>query len=585
MSGKEDLEDIAGNTYGIEIEFGTHDCQMLSFTHIEVCRLYAKVSEDWSTNKWPDPKENGWTVETDADYTLELVSPILAFKDQAEARRFKADLMRLLERQVRDGILLTKLLYDDDINSIRGYISMNLAYRPDSGLWSYRDIIHDRNPTELTVDSINAEDLRDNLAWFNWDEDTDLERVLAARAILDGANGANYWNNAYQSILLIPSRKHGGLPSSQMNLPLTSNAYVTYDVNYKRKKAWERLLGVRVEDAEYKDAMRWRLAMAYPTLAGAEGDPVWKAKYMNDDYLDAQIDEKTPIWHRYWLWLETFARSAGIVAAGENIDTGVQDYLAQVAAVVGQGQFVTLTQARENLRELKYPDPAAMNEQRYRLTYLTIQKLVAGTFGTISEESQGLAQRRVMELNGDVEMDAILAAFPNREFLHFHYALKDLTPLWFKAPLMQVLALEDPNKEFRNVWQGLDAGKVASAIAGVLTANLMLLGWYYGVAQSCNREFDYDWDEFTSYNMPSTGAFSTALEYSCRQFKDYLSAEPKPPTVLCTLEQLPQSEVVFLQRRYANGTIAPWEGRWDTMKKPIERKGELPRYLVEHRNN
>ena len=94
------LENFDDNTYGIEIEFCTHSEEMLSFTHIEVCYLFVDGSD----------KKDGWKIETDSYYTFELVSPILHFKTQEEARDFRNSLMEFLELSVMNGISLGSLM-------------------------------------------------------------------------------------------------------------------------------------------------------------------------------------------------------------------------------------------------------------------------------------------------------------------------------------------------------------------------------------------------------------------------------------------------------------------------------------------
>ena len=69
-TNKQVFDGLANGTYGIEVEFGTHDNQLLSFTHLEVVHLIPPVGLE----------EHGWKIETDADYTLELVSPTFSTK-------------------------------------------------------------------------------------------------------------------------------------------------------------------------------------------------------------------------------------------------------------------------------------------------------------------------------------------------------------------------------------------------------------------------------------------------------------------------------------------------------------------------
>ncbi|MCK9397234.1 MAG: hypothetical protein M0Q44_16815 [Methylobacter sp.] len=577
MPGKDDIENIFDNTYGIEIEFGTHNCEMLSFTHIEVWNLYPDPEKYQSDEE--KCKKNGWKIETDADYTLELVSPILQFYDQANARKYKTLLMRFLQQELKNGILITELT-----KKIKTFVETDFTYDPASGFWTFA---LNSPAVGLIPDFINKVDLIHDLAWFNWDEDSDLEKVLASKKILGSESGTDYRDNTLNSIVLTPSRKHGGLPSSQMNIPLSLDSYVKYDLKYKLSKAWDRLLEVNLSEEKgpvYRKKMKDKLVAAYPGLAG---DPVWKAKYLNDDYLDAQVDSKTPIWHRYWLWLDTFTRCADLLS-DEKLDSKriANKYKQDIDKLIKNSEFLSLEQAKTEIQRFKLnflEFPTAY----YPLTYLSVQKLVSGALSEMSEEQQGIAQQKVMALNGDMDMEDILDAFPGKAFFQFHYALKDLTSLWFKSPLVEVIQTEKAGTEFCAAFKKFDPAVVADVITTVLEANLSLLGWYYGVAQANNQEFDYEWDDFLSYNMPSVTAFGAELLETCVQFHAYLNSNLiEPPYVLCTVAQLPPDEATFLQRIYPEkkGAIARWEGRWDTMKKPITQTNP-PRYLIEHRNN
>jgi hypothetical protein len=209
-----------------------------------------------------------------------------------------------------------------------------------------------------------------------------------------------------------------------------------------------------------------------------------------------------------------------------------------------------------------------------------------------------------MRLNGKMKMEQIMDAIPDNEFMQFHYALKDLTSLWFKGSLMDAIDAEKSISEKREadvksaLKKIIDLGPVdlAAIIAETLTANIGLLGWYYGVRAANNQDLEYNWDEFRTYNMPGIPGFRASLEKSCAAFIQYLQAEAPDPTILSRYKQVKALgiKIVFLQRIYKVGEvyyrIAPWEGRWDTIKPviipdPQPEVKQPPRYLVEHRNN
>lgn len=578
--GKNDFENIENNTYGIEIEFGTHDNQMLSFTHIEVCYLFLKGAERYK----------GWKIETDADYTLELVSPILKFKTQVDARDFRNKLMRFLERMVRTGILLGSLM-----NHLKKFVAQHFEFAGDK--WIYAEQDSDVQENLLDIEWINNKEMLKALSWENWDEDTDLQRVLASRRMLEAGDNINIEQEMKQ-VLLTKSRKHGNLPSSQLNLPLPLEALVPYETKDKRDKAWKRLLEDPASDEAIKKKMK-ELVDVYPELFGNEeeppyikGDLVWKAKYFNRDYIESRIEEKIPFWQRYWLWLETFFVSASFLMS-ENETSGIEgqlkNYESTVNSIVDSPLYSSTEQAKEKMKDLKSTNTLKGGEffsgtDRVGLiVYITICKIVSGTFSEMSETLQKVAQEKIMDLKGNMTMDQIKCSIPNNQFMQFHYALKDLTSLWFKATLMDTLAAEDDDgKKAEMKIKNFPDVLIADVVSAVLYNNLRLLGWYFSVLDANNEGFKYDWDAFCAYNMPSIPQFKAQLESTCRQLKDYLNA----PTVKCiaTLNELPPDKVIFLQRSYPQGNIAPWEGRWDTMK-PVIKSEKPPRYLVEHRNN
>lgn len=578
------------NTYGIEIEFGTHDSQALSFTHIEVCYLYPYGAQH----------DQGWKIETDADYTLELVSPILQFEREREAVDFRDNLMRQLEMLVRTGIRL-----EDLMNRLNEFISVRFVFG--NGIWQYQNNAH---PLNLGIRWIGSRDLANALIWENWDEDTDLERVLAFRRITieeiaQGEGAADLLTQArMKNVIVTKSRKHGGLPSSQLNLPMHLLNFTAYETGNKRNKAWDRLLETEITSAEYIDGKLNELRQMYPQLAE---NPVWAAKYLNKDYIESQIDEKIPIWHRYWLWLETFYISAGCMTLGtDQRNQFLREYPAWVNEITDSAYYYSVGEAKQILRNREIMNSNFFNLIRYDrdigadIIYLAVHKQTAGALSELSESLQKQAQEKIMTIRGEWSMEQIMNAIPDNQFMQFHFALKDLTSLWFKASLFETISTEERNPDQRDhVLRAkarlLQIGpeQITSIITTMLESNLKLLGWYFSVREANNQEFDYEWEEFCAYNMPSIPAFRNSLRASSQQLNDNL--QNLNPTILATLNQLPQNNVIFLKRNYTNqenpaqqvpnASVAKWEGRWDTMKAPIRFNDQLYTYLVEHRNN
>jgi hypothetical protein len=586
--GSNYIEKEANNTYGIEIEFGTHDSQMLSFTHIEVAYLYPAAAAT---------TDDGWKIETDADYTLELVSPILKFDTQETARNFRDSLMRLLEESVRNGILL-----GDMMPVIQKFVQNKFVIN--GSVWTYTPNALQLN---LQISWITAKKLQESLSWENWDEDTDLEQVLAfkktiAKERTAGEASADVKTTArMKDVMLTKSRKHGGLPSSQLNLPLQLPAYVFYQTKYKRNNAWKRLWGDKISSPRYIQEKIDETGNAYPELKAIK---VWADKYLNVDYTESRIDEKIPFWHRYWLWLETFYICSKHISqdVGWNSFEKMDQYIGSVQGIINSKTYTGRKDIDKALKDL-YNDVNAHygenieNDVVKNLWYMIIQKLVAGALSEMSETLQMNAQIEIMKFEGDYSMDQLKQAITGSDFMQFHYALKDLTSLWLKCPLIDILNAEKTVRENGNAvdlviarLKSLTPEFLTALVTRALEANLSLLGWYHAVCEANNQGFDYEWDEFRAYNMPSVPAFEKSLGLSCASLISYVNklADP-PPRIICQYAQLPNAQTRFLQRAYVfQGNvvkvIAPWEGRWDTMKGVIN-TGPYPRYLVEHRNN
>jgi hypothetical protein len=424
------LEGRLNNTYGIEVEFGTHNNQMLSFTHIEVCYLHTIGGK----------KEDGWKIETDSDYTLELVSPILHFNTQLDARKFENELMQFLEVEVRNGILLVNLM-----TKLKRFIGKDFTFP--MNVWTYvGDRPEDDSSDLLEISWITKEEMEHALTWKNWDEDTDLERVLASKQILNDRKYRGV-EAEMEQVLVTRSRKHGGLPSSQLNLPLALWEFTSYETFYKRDKAWKRLLEENTSEEDYFTKKLQQLRDSYPQLSQ---DKTWEAKYFHKDYIESKIDEKTPFWHRYWLWLETFYICACHVTlqGNEGYNYDISYYTDAINLIVDSTNYYSTTKAKKKLTDLHlvinelYRNVFFVSDTTAQIIYLIINKVVSGTFSEMSETLQKQAQEKIMNMKGDMSMDQIMASIPDNQFMQFHYALKDLTSLWFKAPLMDVINTE-----------------------------------------------------------------------------------------------------------------------------------------------
>ncbi|NEP86285.1 MAG: hypothetical protein F6K18_05305 [Okeania sp. SIO2C2] len=583
----ERIEQI-NETFGIEVEFCTHDSEILSFTHIEVCTI--------------KHKGNDWKIETDADYTLELVSPILTFDNAKEANQFKATLMATLDQLVREEPTLGKC-----VESIKGFLETqtNIKY--------FIEIKEEIKETRIKY--ILQTGLLKELNFHNWDEDTNLERVIAQRKKINTLDNEKVQEHL-QGVMLSPSKKHGGLPSSQLNHPMSLNTYVWYSMYIKEPKAWFRVIASSKDDF----LNRWRnkkiesIKTQYKHL-----DDNWKQRYLNDDYLEQRQDNNIPIWHRYWFWLvsirEILEKALNYRSEGEKIEE-LDKFKAKLLTTkikepISEAQlFWNKSKTPEWIENILFEDSGMKSNtvqdtkeisndpsQLKSAMYVTIHKLISGALGVLSEEKQGELQEMIMAMQGEIDADVLKSCVANPEFLHFHYALKDLTPLWFKGSLGDVIfSINDTNIKLE-LKKSLEKLK-SDDVEYILNNNLKFLGRIYMFNEYFNYGNSYDWEEFRETLLPSVSGF-------VRQFnkgKDQLVEEWDNINSNFTYEKIQekrkneniqdqeniQDEDHAKEKKpaFLNRTAVPaWEGRWDTIKKPIRQNGKTTEFLVEHRNN
>ncbi|HAC63157.1 MAG TPA: hypothetical protein DCF68_06355 [Cyanothece sp. UBA12306] len=603
----ERIEQIV-KTFGIEIEFCTHDSEILSFTHIKVCTI--------------THREQKWKIATDADYTLELVSPILEFDNAHEANSFKATLMATLDQLVRPEPTLK-----DCVERIDEFLrQQNIKYfgqdqqekngnnkeiekNTDPGQDQpnkKRKIEYEEKNIE-TIKYISKTELVKELDFHNWDEDTNLERVLAQKKKIDTLDNEKVQEHL-QGVMLSPSKKHGGLPSSQLNHPMSLVNYVWYSTSIKEPKAWYRLINSSQDDflKNWREKKKKSIIAQYEHLNQYKN---WTQRYLNDDYLEQRQDNNIPIWHRYWFWLvsireileKTFNHTSE-----EQSNIEFQNFKTQVLntdikepiednplskmstekwqKILLLDSAIDIDKTSETITISDRPP-----EIKYSAMYIIIHKLISGALGVLSETEQGKLQKMIMDMQGELDADVLQSCVVNREFLHFHYALKDLTPLWFKGSLGDViLSIKDKKVKASLI---LNLRKIKSDdVEEILNNNLKFLGRIYMLNEYFNHGNSYDWEEFKETLLPSVSGFVRQFEKGKLELLDqwdnilnftYSAIQGKRREQNIQDEDNVQGEIpAFLNRT----EVPPWEGRWDTIKRPIQ-TDSTTEFLVEHRNN
>ena len=578
MGKQAELFDSIEKTFGIEVEFCTHDSEILSFTHIEPCTIIHQEQE--------------WKIETDADYTLELVSPILMFEDHKKANEFKTSLMATL-----DTIVRSKPTLGECVKKISEFLGNQKQIKYLSSDQEQKEKLNKKS--EVSIKYIQKKELIKELDYHNWDSDTNLERVIAQKREIDIDTSFNDEKVAeyLKSIILSPSKKHGGLPSSQLNHPMSLRTYVWYSAFIKETRAWIRVLASSKENfqSDWREKKRESIKKQYGHLTDT-----WKKRYLNDDYMDQRQDEKIPIWHRYWFWLVsireiTYKHQFKIAKKplGNNYFQKVKDIVKQIPLSHPLPDNSDQVWEEEEYKKLldtiyKYETGIFVNEEAspieenlsnlpqhlYSAMYVTIHKLVSGALGVLSESEQSKLQKIIFDMQGELDDEDVLkSCVANPEFLQFHYALKDLTPLWFKGALGDVLRSfsQEDIKQIQTFLTDLKSEDVEE----ILNNNLKFLGRIYVVNEYFNHGNAYDWDEFKEDLLPSVSGFVRQFAKGQQQLVNVLKNQEIRYYTYEALAKKTQNNK-FLDRE----KVPAWEGRWDTIKPPMKSE-----FLVEHRNN
>ena len=580
-------------TFGIEVEFCSHDSEILSFTHIEVCTL--------------KDGDHEWKIETDADYTLELVSPILVFDNHKEANEFKYELMEKLDMIVRKNPKLSECL-----KNIKDYIekkSDNFNY--------YVASKKPKAPSELEIQYIKQNNLIGELDYHNWDSDTNLKLVIGKKEWLQCLKDEEI-KTLLSDVLLRPSEKHGGLPSSQLNLPMSLTAYVWYSAHVKEPKAWYRL--ARSANDKFQEVWvtkkKESVEKIYKHLNLNNPEyTIWKKSYLSNDYLDEQRDENVPIWHRYWFWLVTIREMTELALGGSykeshewrqtltNVKNGVLGIplvhpLPPLTAEIWEGgvtdssfeEIWTLYKDDEwGSKDIRNTDLKVFVEggEVYSLLYIMVHKLIAGALGELSETGQLELQKIIMDMKAELSPETAESCVVNAPSLKFHYALKDLTPLWFKGTLADVLTnLKKSDSEA--LINGLNGLLAKDNVAEILTKNMKFLGRLYTLNTYFHYDNNYEWGSFREDLLPDVGGFVRQFEKGAKdllaQLKQFIEGKPNSLQPFkdhpANSNRKGSNRKGFLERK----DVPSWEGRWDTMKPPIKIKNK-DEFLVEHRNN
>ncbi|KAG1256574.1 hypothetical protein G6F65_016259 [Rhizopus arrhizus] len=200
-------EALPDNTYGIEIEFCTHDSVIFAFTHVVAACFDIAGTEPWK-------------LESDSGNVFELVTPPLRFGAIDQAYAFKEQLVAMLQASIQKaetqgvnaitlgdwaGQFAPKLveLLNTHINT--GQLKLELVALKAIDYASWKEVGEGLNVGNVD-DGINipAGLLRHKLRKLDWESYT--PGIILARC-------SKFWSEGY---------------ASQMNLPMTLSGYFLY---------------------------------------------------------------------------------------------------------------------------------------------------------------------------------------------------------------------------------------------------------------------------------------------------------------------------------------------------------------------
>jgi hypothetical protein len=534
-------EDIANNTYGFEIEFCSHDSSVFTFTHVNVLHFAfgkARLPEDELNALF---KKEAWTVESDSGGVLELVTPPLKFAALADAQRFRAALTGVLTNSVvpTNPVVYANLpILAVTLEDWVGRIAPQLAELMDQ-------LKPQNSPHQCYVRITPWEDIGQQLNMENIDDGINIP---AAR-MRHYAN-RQVWDTYVGATALSRSEKDWGAGySSQLNMPMSLCGYFLYC----RKKLGKA------------EGRRTSLLQAF----GSQ-DAKAALNAMSDTALRKNVET--------WFW-----RSV--------LWAGLSGYLDQLNAPAAAK--LVWTEPSQGWTALEPLNNMA-------LLYLIANKVVTGAMGALSEPGQLQLQQyawlhsstTVMAGDSPAEDTAMREWIGrnlgepsvNRDWLEYHSAMKDLTGLWFKAPLFDVIYCEEINKHLLESIARMLMNKNVDVWSGILFKYKEMIkaeAWEDGM--EALRPSYYD----VLADLKRKGLAAQIKQVEIKLGRALEQALQVDNGLQAMVMQGDRATRPFLHYR----DDLAWEGRYDTMYSPInrEQQGEQgpPRwtYLVEHRFN
>ncbi len=470
-----------------------------------------------------------WKIETDSGNVLEMVTDILVFDTVDHAYAAKAALAHFLSESI-DSAPADKITYD-----FEEWIGELLATGELNNLIHQ---IYNRDVTSLDINHRTWQEVGAELTVENVDDGINIRAALGRYHRNPGDQWLPYVN---RTIVSHSEKDWKDGFSSQMNMPMSLEGYYLYLISRKIPKSQARMDSI----------------LRHPEQDGVE-----------DDKLRRNVAT--------WFWRHILFDVSKMMM--QEIYGKRKSEVEQLVADACNGTI--------GIPELK----------QLSLVYILIEKLLTGALGSLSEEYQLRLQEiawekfstAAMESTGtnDYAITLLNYGIETVDWVEYHSSMKDLTGLWFKAALRDVLGAEertpgqaDMVDQFRNV---------AGAFIGTQQAADIwknLFEHYIHFVEN-NRYLDRLWQVRSGYydemNIPSLTQLLQAIQ----------NVSGNAATMLGRTQvgfQLPPAD----QREFLGypHTGQVWEGRYDTMVAAIpvtEGDSDDPawyKYLIEHRFN
>ncbi len=529
-------EELAPNSYGFEIEFCSHDRAVFQFTHVDAAEIVFTFDKALAPPYADLGNTVTWTIETDSSNVFELVTGKMWFNSLKEAYEAKDSLTEYLTGSLKSTVSLPSeekatvaaIEFSDWRTYAEALNTTGLGFKA-------QEIYKGGNLTNVKIAPTSWEKVDKQVIQENVDDDINI-----ASARLSLSKHKTKWEQYVNATIMSRSLKDlkEGY-SSQVNLPMTLQGFFLYST-------------------------RWKLPAANQRFR----DNKWEE--VDDEFVGVRYQTT-------WLWLNV-------------ISSVYNSYIKAIATEFKLPPIDTGADKKPDSEETIDLDIGMIQLKQSAFLYLTANKIITGALGSMSEKNQLALQRIAWQCNstmaitgdkvllGDEKYESEVYSQSVKRFsewgawLGFHSYLKDLTGLWFKAALKNVVSNEDLGNKFYECVGRMLIKAGSDCWEEQLNSHLKMLK-----------------EKVSEYNeLPDDlRHLYDAIESVQKSLGAELARDAKVPAVKKEFKLPSRKERPFLNYDYEN---LSWEGRYDTMWQSIAPDLTVapPRdwtYLIEHRNH